>query len=87
MFPAEKPIVLNTLARGVMVQSTIKQGMWIMNLMYEQTLNGIAESAWEKFRSGFTNFGTASAGLIRIVITFRVIKFYRGYNNSWICTS
>ena len=45
-----------------------------MNLLDEETLNNIAESAWEKFWTLFTNFCTASAGFIGIIIIIRGIK-------------
>ena len=41
MFPAEKPMVLNSLARGAMGQSVVNQEMSLMNLMDEKTLNKI----------------------------------------------
>ena len=45
-----------------------------MNLLDEETLNKIAESAWGRFWTLFTNFGTASAGFIGIIIKIRGIK-------------
>ena len=46
----------------------------LMNLLDEETLNKIAESAWGRFWTLFTNFGTASAGFIGIIIIIRGIK-------------
>lgn len=63
----KKPMVPNTLAQGVIRQSTVWQGMSPMNLRNKQTLNKIAKSPWVKFWSVFTNFGPASAGLIELV--------------------
>ena len=74
MFPAEKPMVLNTIARGSMGHATLDQGTSLINLLDEKTLNKIAESAWGKFWSVFTNFGIASAGMIGIIIIIRGIK-------------
>ena len=74
MFPAEKPIVLNTIARGIMGHATLNQGASLINLLDEKTLNKIAESAWGKFWSVFTNFETASASMIGIIIIIRGIK-------------
>lgn len=74
MFPAEKPMVLNTLGRGFSGYDISNKKMTIMNLMDEETLDKIASSAWGKFWTAFTSFGTASAGLIGIIIIIRIIK-------------
>ena len=71
MFPTEKSIVLNTIARGSMGHATLNQGASLINLLDENTLNKRAESACGKFWLVFTNFGTASAGMIGIIITIR----------------
>ena len=44
MFPAEKKMVLNTLARGIMGQSTLNQGISLMSLLDEETIKNIAQS-------------------------------------------
>ena len=74
MFQAEKPMVLNTLVKGVMGQPTDRQGFSVFNLLDEETIDKIAQSAWGKFWTIFTNFGTTSAGLIGIIIIIRGIK-------------
>ena len=37
MFPAEKPIVLNTIARGIMGHATLNQEASLINLLDEKT--------------------------------------------------
>lgn len=74
MFPAERPAILNSVARGIAGQPTITQGGTIANLIDEQTINKIIESSWEKSWGYFSTFGTVSAGLIGIVIVIRGIK-------------
>ena len=74
MFPTEKPNVLNSLAREILGHSNINDKVSLMNLLNEDTLNKIAESAWGRFWTLFTNFGT-SAGFIGIIIIIRGIKF------------
>ena len=74
MFPAEKPNVLNSLARDILGHSNINDKVSLMNLLDEKTLNKIAESGWGKFWKLFTNFGTASAGFIGIIIIVTGIK-------------
>jgi len=44
------------------------------NLLDEETLDKIAESAGERIWKAFTSFGSVSAGVIGIVLIFRFIK-------------
>ena len=74
MFPAEKPAILNSLAREILGQSNINHKISLMNLLDEETLDKIAQSAWGRFWTIFSNFGTASAGFIGIIIIIRTIK-------------
>ena len=45
-----------------------------VNLSDEESLNKIAESVWRRFWTLFTNFGTASAGFIGLIIIIRGIE-------------
>lgn len=74
MFPAERPAVLNTVARGVMGQSTILQGGSIANLMDEASIEKIAISTWEKFWNKFLIFGNISAGFLAVYMIIRAAK-------------
>ncbi|XP_071632788.1 uncharacterized protein [Temnothorax longispinosus] len=74
MFPAERPAVLNTIARGLMGQSTVLHGGSISNLFDEASIKKIAISAWENFWSKFLIFGNISAGLLGIYLFARGIK-------------
>ena len=69
MFPAEKPNVLNSLARKILGHSNMNDKVSLMNLLDEEALNTIVESAWVRFWTLLTNFGTASAGFMGIIIT------------------
>jgi len=62
MFPAEKPALLNTMARGM------------YNLLDEASLQKIAESTASRIWTGFVTFGSATAGVFGIFIVIRVIK-------------
>ena len=44
MFPAEKPMILNSLVRGIMGQSTLNQGVSLLNLLDEETMEKIAHT-------------------------------------------
>ncbi|XP_071579592.1 uncharacterized protein [Temnothorax nylanderi] len=74
MFPAERPAVLNTVARGVMGQSTSLHGGSIANLIDEASIEKYALSAWQKFWSKFLIFGNISAGIIGIYLFIRIFK-------------
>ncbi|XP_071577417.1 uncharacterized protein [Temnothorax nylanderi] len=75
MFPAERPAVLNTVARGVMGESTVLSEGSFANLIDEVSIEKIALSAWENFWSKFLIFGNISAGLLGIYLfIIRAIK-------------
>ncbi|XP_070512818.1 uncharacterized protein [Cardiocondyla obscurior] len=74
MFPAERPAILNTLARGIMGEPTLIQGGSISNLIDKASIERIAISTWQKFWSKFLIFGNISAGLMGIYLTCRAIK-------------
>ncbi|KYN12084.1 hypothetical protein ALC57_15751 [Trachymyrmex cornetzi] len=84
MFPAERPAILNTMARGILGHSTVMNGGSLSNLIDEASIERIAISAWKKFWNKFLIFGNISAGLIGIYLIARVIKllldtFVHGY--------
>ena len=74
MFPAEKPMILNSLAREITGHRTINQGISLTNLFNEDVIDKVAESAWGRFWISFTSFETTSAGLIGLIIIIRGIK-------------
>lgn len=74
MFPAERPAVLNTVARGVMGRSATLYGGSISNLLDEASIERIAISAWSKFWSKFLIFGNFSAGILGIYLCIRAVK-------------
>lgn len=84
MFPAERPAVLNTVARGMMGQPGTVNGGSFSNLLDEASIEKIAISAWEKFWNRFLIFGNVSAGIIGIYLSIRAVKlildtFVHGY--------
>lgn len=62
MFPMEKPSMLNTIARGAMGRKIPAGSLSITNLLDEESLNKIAESAGARIWKSFVTFGSASAG-------------------------
>lgn len=74
MFPVEKPSTLNTIARGAMGQTIPSGSVSLMNLLDEQSINRIAESAGKRAWQGFVTFGSASAGVLAIFVILRLTK-------------
>ena len=74
MFPAENPMILNSLAREITGHLTINQGISLTNLFNKEVIDKIAESAWGRFWTIFISFGTTGAGLIGLAIIIRGIK-------------
>ena len=74
MFPAEKPMILNFLAREITGYPTINQEISLTNLFNQDVIDEIAESAWGRFWTIFTSFRTTSASLIGLIIIIRGIE-------------
>lgn len=74
MFPVEKPSMLNTLAKGAMGQYVPPGSISMTNLLDEKTLDRIAESTGKRIWRGFTSFGSASAGVLGIILIIRLAK-------------
>lgn len=75
MFPAERPAMLNTLARGMMGQPTVMHGGGsFANFLDEASVEKIAISAWKKFWDRFLIFGNISAGFIGIFLVIKAVK-------------
>jgi hypothetical protein len=76
MFPVEKPSTLNNLAQGAMGHTILVGSLSIAGLLDEQALNKIAENTGKKLWNGFMNFGSASAGILGIILIIRIIKLF-----------
>lgn len=74
MFPAERPALLNTIARGMSGQQIPDGSISMYGLLDEKTLTKIVESTTSKVWSGFITFGSATAGVLGIFIVVRLIK-------------
>lgn len=75
MFPAERPAVLNTIARSFTGQQLNRQGVSFINLLDEESLQKIAASTWSRLWGWFTGFGTFSAGMFGCWVVFKLLKF------------
>lgn len=74
MFSAEKPAVLNSLARGVTGYRNGPNSASMYNLLNEEALEKIAEGTARKIWNGFVVFGSATAGIMGVFIIIRFIK-------------
>lgn len=74
MFPAEKPALLNSVARGINGYSMGGNSPPLHQLLDEDALAKIAKSTAAKLWGGFLIFGSATAGVIGIFVIIRIIK-------------
>lgn len=74
MFSAEKPAVLNSLARGITGYANGPNTASMYDLLNEEALEKIAEGTARKIWDGFVVFGSATAGFMGIFILIRLVK-------------
>lgn len=74
MFPVEKPSMLDTLARGAMGQTIPSGSISLTNFLDEKSLEKIAENTGARLWNGFMTFGSASAGVLAIILIARLVK-------------
>lgn len=84
MFPVEKPSMLNTLAQGAMGHAIPPGSVSLYSMLDEESLEKIAENTGERLWRGFITFGSASAGVLAIILLIRLAKLIidsviRGY--------
>lgn len=59
---------------GISGHNIENNDMYMYNLFNKETVAKLAENAWNKMWVNFMSFGTASAGLIGLVLMCRLIK-------------
>ena len=74
MFPAEKPALLNILARGAGGHSLHSGSLSMYNLLDEDFLNKIVDTTTSCVWNGFITFGSATAGVFGIFVIIRIIN-------------
>lgn len=74
MFPAERPALLNNLARGSAGYTIPPGSVSLKNLLDENTLEHITSTAFAKLWNGFEKFGIISAGFFGIIAIYSIIK-------------
>ncbi|KOC58647.1 hypothetical protein WH47_04874 [Habropoda laboriosa] len=78
MFPVEKSSIINSMAQGASGRAFSPGNIQISNLLDESALKKIAESTTKRLWAGFVTFGSVSAGIIGVYITFKIIKIIIG---------
>lgn len=74
MFPVEKPAILNTIAKGAMGQQIPPGSVSITSFFDENSLDKIAQNTSKRIWHGFMDFGSASAGILAVIIIVRLAK-------------
>ena len=74
MFPVERSSLLNDVAREIHGHTIDSHDGTFMKLMNDDTIEKIVESTWDKLWEKFMTFGTASAGVIAILLILQAIK-------------
>ena len=74
MFPVERSSLLNDVAQEIHGHTIDSHDGTFMKLMNEDTIEKIVESTWDRLWEKFMTFGTASAGVIAILLILQAIK-------------
>lgn len=74
MFPVEKTAIINGLAQGASGRAYSTDTIKLTNLLDEEVLEKIANDTTKRIWNGFIKFGSVSAGLMGIYVTWRIIK-------------
>lgn len=74
MFPAEKPALLNNIARGFAGRDIPPGSVSLKTLMDEDALQHVADGVMHKIWGGFEKFGIISAGLFGVLAILTIIK-------------
>ena len=74
MFPVEKAAFIDGLVQGAPGRDHATETLQIHSLLDEDTLEKIANYTVQKIWNGFLKFGSVSAGIMGIYITWRIIK-------------
>ena len=83
-FPMERPSLLDVLARNLVGRPTAYKGGSLFNMIDEESLAKLADGTWTRIWTKFLTFGTASAGIIAILMILHIFKLIidtiiRGY--------
>lgn len=75
MEPAEKPAILNTLAKGISSRQIPSEKLSLYNLMDDESLDKITSDTGQRLWGAFITFGSASAGVLIIFMALQLIKY------------
>lgn len=75
MLPVETPVTVNTIVRGATGRTISgNSGISMAKFIDETDIENFAKKQWDKFWGGFVIFGTASAGVIGVIMVLKFLK-------------
>lgn len=74
MFPAERPALLDTIARGAGGHPIHTGAISMHHLLDEDSINKIVDNTASRLWKGFVTFGSATAGVFGIFVIIRIVK-------------
>ena len=74
MFPAERAGYLNDIAREMNGLPITDHSGAILKLLNKEAVEIIIQFTWDRAWAKFMAFGTASAGILAIIMIFQIIK-------------
>uniref|UniRef100_A0ABD2XAL0 Reverse transcriptase RNase H-like domain-containing protein n=1 Tax=Trichogramma kaykai TaxID=54128 RepID=A0ABD2XAL0_9HYME len=74
MFPLERPALLNGFARELHGATITTKDGTIIRLMNDDVIDKLVETTWGRLWSKFMSFGSASAGVIAILMILHIVK-------------
>lgn len=75
MSPVEQPAIVNNIFRVATGEEADVHGLNFSNFLDARALENIARSTWDQLWGGFSRFGILSAGVLGIVLLFKLIKY------------
>ena len=78
MFPADRPAILNILARKITGQHTNTHSVSLQGLLDVAAIEDMANNAWKKFIHGYERYGMLSAAFFMTIFIIKVLKTFIG---------
>ncbi|AJG39068.1 glycoprotein [Wuchang Cockroach Virus 3] len=75
LYAGEREAIENIVVRGVSGSSVDLQGINGIHIIPDEALHDAANKYWTKLWGWFSGFGNISAGVIGVIMVFRLIKF------------
>lgn len=76
MFPADRPAILNILARKMNGMNTNMNSISLGSIMDPAYVERVVHHTWDKFWKNYTKYGTYSAGIIMTLLIYKFVKIF-----------